>query len=61
VTKEYTSCSGQMSPRLRTYRAHTSIWRDTHIHTYTHFSICLPNLRDYYHAEAEDAKEVIDI
>ena len=46
-----------MSPRLRTYGAHTSIWRERH----THFSICLPNLRDYYHVEAEDAKEMIDI
>jgi hypothetical protein len=42
---------------LRTYTAHTSIWRETHIHTL--FSICLPNLRDYYHAEAEDAKKMI--
>jgi hypothetical protein len=37
--------------------AYVNLERDTH----THFSICLPNLRDYYHVEAEDAKEMIDI
>ena len=57
VTKEYFLFwpDEPMFENLRS--AYVNLERETH----TNFSICLPNLRDYYHVEAEDAKEMIDI